>query len=142
MIICEILIKNLIFGRKIVSMAEHNDLGRKAEDIAENFLKEKEYQILCRNYRYQKAEIDIIAKFENQIIIVEVKARSNNIFIEPQEAVDKRKIRLLTLAASQFMEENNIDLEIRFDIIAILFIKVNRLDIMHIESAFECIGGL
>ena len=40
------------------------------------------------------------------------------------------------------MEENNIDLEIRFDIIAILFIKVNRLDIMHIESAFECIGGL
>ena len=53
-------------------MAEHNDLGRKAEDIAENFLKEKGYQVISRNYRYQKAEIDIIAKFENQIIIVEV----------------------------------------------------------------------
>ena len=142
MIICEILRKTLIFGRKIVSMAEHNDLGRKAEDIAENFLKEKEYQILCRNYRYQKAEIDIIAKFENQIIIVEVKARSNNIFIEPQEAVDKRKIRFLTLAASQFMEENNIDSEIRFDIIVILFIKEKSLQIQHIENAFECIGGM
>lgn len=95
-----------------------------------------------RNYRYQKAEIDIIAKFKNQIVIVEVKARSTDVFIEPHEAVNKKKIKLITSAANQFLEENNIDLETRFDIISILSTPNKPLQIEHIEDAFESIGGI
>lgn len=123
-------------------MAKHNDFGKEAENKAAEFLEQKGYQILSKNYRYQKAEIDIIAKFENQIIIVEVKARSNDAFIEPYEAVNKNKIRLFTFAASQFLEENNIDLETRFDIVSILVVPHQELQIQHMEGAFESIEGI
>ena len=74
-------------------MADHNDFGKLAEELAESFLVEKNYKILAKNYRYLKAEIDIIAQFENQIVIVEVKARATDAFMLPQEAINKKKIR-------------------------------------------------
>lgn len=123
-------------------MAEHNDFGKEAEDLAVSFLEERNYKILLRNYRYLKAEIDIIAEYENQIIIVEVKARSSDIFIEPQEAVNKNKIKLLTLATNHFLEENDIDLEVRFDIISIVSLPNQEVKINHIQDAFESIGGI
>lgn len=123
-------------------MAEHNDFGKEAEDLAVSFLEERNYKILLRNYRYLKAEIDIIAEYNNQIIIVEVKARSSDIFIEPQEAVNKNKIKLLTLATNHFLEENDIDLEVRFDIISIVSAPNQEVKINHIQDAFESIGGI
>lgn len=122
-------------------MAEHNDFGKEAENLSVAFLEKKGYKILLRNYRYLKAEIDIIAQFENQIIIVEVKARSSD-FVEPQEAVNKKKIKLLTTAANYFLEENNIDLEVRFDIVSVISIPNQEIQIQHIEDAFESIGGI
>ncbi len=101
-------------------MADHNEFGKLAEELAENFLKEKGWSILAKNYIYDKAEIDIIAQDENQIVIVEVKARATDAFILPQEAVNKKKIRLMVKAANHYIEENNIDLEARFDIISVL----------------------
>lgn len=123
-------------------MAEHNDFGKEAEDLAVAFLEEKGYQILLRNYRYQKAEIDIIAQENQQIVIVEVKARSTDVFLEPQEAVNKKKIRLLVMAAHQFLEENDIELEVRFDIISIVQEPNQLPKIQHIKDAFESIGGI
>ena len=76
-------------------MADHNEFGKIAEDLAVDFLVKAEYKILARNFRYLKAEIDIIAEKENQIIIIEVKARNTDAFLEPQEAVNKKKIKLL-----------------------------------------------
>ena len=75
-------------------MADHNDFGKIAEDLAVDFLVQNEYKILARNFRYLKAEVDIIAEFENQIVIVEVKARKTDAFLEPQEAVKKKKVKL------------------------------------------------
>jgi putative endonuclease len=123
-------------------MATHNDFGKQAEDWAVAFLEEKGYKILLRNYRYQKAEIDIIAEFENQIIIVEVKARETDAFAEPQDAVNRKKIQMLTLGANHFLEENDIDLEVRFDIISIISDRNSAPKIQHIEDAFEVIGGI
>ena len=60
-------------------MAEHNDFGKQAEDFSVTFLQEKGYEIIARNFFYQKGEIDIIALFNNQIIVVEVKARNSTI---------------------------------------------------------------
>ncbi|MCZ2085324.1 MAG: YraN family protein [Flavobacteriales bacterium] len=118
-------------------MAEHNDLGNLAEELAANFLEEKGYKILVKNFRYQKGEIDIIAEFNNQIIIVEVKARGSDIFMEPQEAVTKKKIKSLVMVADFFMKDRNLNQEVRFDIIAVLPDAKGRLQITHLEDAFQ-----
>ena len=118
-------------------MAEHNDFGNLAENLAVEFLAAKNYKILARNFRYQRAEIDIIAELENIIIIVEVKARSYDTLIEPQEAVTKKKIISIVLCADYFLSENKIDKEVRFDIITVLPDSNGKLEITHIENAFE-----
>lgn len=118
-------------------MAEHNDFGNLAEQLAADFLEKKGYKILVKNFRYQKAEIDIIASFENLIIIVEVKARGSDIFMEPQEAVTKKKIKSLVMAADFFMKDRNLDQEVRFDIIGVLPDERKKLQITHLEDAFQ-----
>lgn len=118
-------------------MADHNELGKEAEDLAAEFLLKNGYKILVRNFRYQKAEIDIIAEKDNLIIVAEVKARSTDFFILPQEAVTKGKIKLIVMAANHFMEEFNKDQEVRFDIISVLPDSTGKFNIEHIEDAFE-----
>ncbi len=118
-------------------MAGHNDLGNLAEELAATFLEKKGYKILVKNFRYQRGEIDIIAEFNNQIIIVEVKARGSDIFMEPQEAVTKTKIKSLVMVADFFMKDRNLNQEVRFDIIAVLPDDKRRLQITHLEDAFQ-----
>ena len=118
-------------------MAEHNDFGNLAEQMAADFLERKGYKILDKNFRYQKAEIDIIASFNKMIIIVEVKARGSDIFMEPQEAVTKKKIKSLVMVADFFMKDKDLDQEVRFDIIAVLPDAKGRLQITHLEDAFQ-----
>ncbi|MXS72063.1 YraN family protein [Chryseobacterium binzhouense] len=118
-------------------MADHNELGKKAEDLAAEYLVKNGYKILVRNFRFQKSEIDIIAEKDHLIVVVEVKARSTDIFILPQEAVTKAKIKSIVLAANHFMEEFNKNQEVRFDIISVLPDKTGKLEIEHIEDAFE-----
>ncbi len=118
-------------------MADHNEFGKLAEKLAKVELEEKGYEIIFTNYRFQKAEIDIIAKFEGKIIIVEVKARANNYFLEPHEAVNKRKIKLIVTAADEFLKEQNRMEEVRFDIISVLQQENGKFEITHIENAFE-----
>lgn len=123
-------------------MASHNDFGHQAEDLAVDFLINKGYRILARNFRYQKAEIDIIAEFQNKIIIVEVKARSTDIFNLPQEAVNKKKIKLLVMATDYYLEENKINKEVQFDIISVLMDANKHLVITHIGNAFESFDSM
>jgi len=118
-------------------MAQHNDLGKKAEDLAAEFLLKKGYKILARNFRYQKAEIDIITEKDSLIVIIEVKARSTDAFNLPQEAVNKKKIKLLVSAADHYLEEFNKNHEVRFDIISVLPDEKGNLVIEHIINAFE-----
>jgi putative endonuclease len=118
-------------------MATHNDFGKKAEDLAVEYLLKKKYKILVKNFRFQKAEIDIIAEKDNLIIITEVKARSTDAFMLPQEAVNKRKIKLIVSAANHYLEEFNKTQEVRFDIISILPDEKGNLIIEHIVDAFE-----
>jgi len=118
-------------------MAEHNDFGNLAEELAANFLVEKGYKILQKNFRFQHAEIDIIAAFKNEIIIVEVKARGTDIFMAPEEAVTKTKKKLLVLAADHYLKQNNISQEVRFDIITVLPDDTGKLKITHLEDAFQ-----
>ena len=116
-------------------MAEHNDVGNKGEEIAQKFIQKKGYKIRAVNWRHQKAELDIIAEFENQLVVIEVKTRSSEVFENPKEAVTLNKQRHLVRAADAYVQENKIDNECRFDIISVL-IQGDRIEIEHIEDAF------
>ena len=120
-------------------MAQNNEFGKEAEFRAAKFLEKKNYEILKRNWRFLKAEIDIIAKdlTTNQIVIVEVKARKANPLVEPELAVTKAKRKLLVQAADHFIISNEINLETRFDIIGI-YKSDSEWIINHIENAFLC----
>jgi putative endonuclease len=122
---------------KSIHMAQHMLFGKEAENEAVRFLKEKGYEILHRNWRYLKAEIDIIALTpdKNQIAIVEVKARKKNPLVEPELAVNRKKKNMLISGADQFVISNDIELECRFDIISIEKSGKEWL-INHIENAF------
>ena len=118
-------------------MAEHNDFGNLAEDLAVEYLEKKNYRIIARNFRYQKAEIDIVAEFDDLIVVTEVKARSYNTLIEPQEAVTKKKIKSIVMCTDFFMQDRTIDKEVRFDIITVLPDEKGVLQLTHIEDAFQ-----
>jgi len=122
-------------------MATHNDFGKIAEDLAAEYLQKNGYRIVTKNFRFQKAEIDIIAEKENMIIIVEVKARSTDAFMLPQEAVTKTKIKSIVTAANHYLEEFNMNNEVRFDIISVLADEKKKLTIEHITDAFEALDA-
>jgi len=116
-------------------MAQHNQLGKKGEELAIDFLIQNTYIILEKNFRYLKAEIDIIAKKENTIVAVEVKTRTSNFFGNPQDFVNPKKIKRILSAMDYFVTKKDLDVEVRFDIIAIL-INSKETKIKHITDAF------
>mgnify|MGYP006192974199 CR=1 FL=1 len=116
-------------------MAQHNELGKLGEELAVDFLQQNGYEILETNWTFQKAEVDIIAQKENTLAIVEVKTRSTIDFGLPQDFVKPKKIQLLVKAVNEYVVQNELDMEVRFDIIAI-HIEGNQLNIEHLEDAF------
>ena len=116
-------------------MADHNDLGKLGEELAVQYLVDKGYEILERNWHNIHKEIDIIAKDGKFLVIVEVKTRQSDEYGEPDLAVTKRKQRMLIAAANAYITRKGLDTETRFDIISIFF-KDNEPVIEHIEDAF------
>ena len=116
-------------------MAEHNELGTKGENAAVEFLQQNGHQILLRNYKHGKSEIDIISKEEAVIVFTEEKTRSTDYFGYPEEAVDKKKRKKIRRAAEEYMYENKLDTDVRFDIISIANLN-GKLKIYHIKDAF------
>ncbi|WP_034062704.1 YraN family protein [Lacinutrix jangbogonensis] len=116
-------------------MAQHNELGKKGEQLAVDFLLHKGYSILERNYRFQKAEVDIIAQIKDTLAIVEVKTRSTADFGNPQDFLKPKQIQNIVKAVDEYVNANGLDVEVRFDIIAI--VKENKkFKIEHLEDAF------
>ena len=115
-------------------MATHNELGKKGEDLAAEFLQKNGYAILERNWRFKKAEVDIIRK-SDVLAVIEVKTRSTNHFGNPQDFVNQKKIKLLVEAINEYVITKDLDVEVRFDIIAILK-NQQKFEIDHIEDAF------
>ncbi len=116
-------------------MARHNELGKKGEQLAVDYLIKKGYTIVQRNYRFQKAEVDIIAKIKDTLAIVEVKTRSTADFGNPQDFVKPKQIQRLVKAVDEYVIVNKLDIEVRFDIIAIVR-QGKAFTIEHIENAF------
>lgn len=116
-------------------MAQHNQLGKKGEQLAVDYLLKKGYHIIECNYRFDKAEVDIIAQKGQTLAIVEVKTRSTSDFGDPQDFLKPKQIQRIVKAVDEYVLVNNLDVEIRFDIIAI--VKENKgFSIEHLENAF------
>lgn len=116
-------------------MAQHNELGKKGEQLAVDYLLQNGYAIMERNYRFQKAEVDIIAIKDDTLAIVEVKTRSTLDFGNPQDFVKPKQIQRLVKAVDEYVNVNNLDVEVRFDIIALVK-QDGGFKIEHLENAF------
>ena len=117
-------------------MAVHLDLGRYGEQLAKDFLIDAGYRILEQNWRYGRAELDLIASIDQKIIFVEVKTRRSADHGEPADFVNWKKEKQLEFASSAYIERRNHQGEIRFDIIAIIFENKDLYQINHIQDAF------
>ena len=116
-------------------MAQHNELGKKGEQLAVDYLLKNNYDIVERNYRFDKAEVDIIAKQKDILAIIEVKTRSTTDFGNPQDFVKPKQIQRLVKAVDEYVTVNDLDVEVRFDIIAIVE-QEKSYHIEHLENAF------
>ena len=111
--------------------------GNKGEDLAASILVKKGYQIVERNYRYGKGEIDLIAKDGDVLVFIEVKARKNLEYGPPELAVTKGKQRQIRKIAEAYLYEKEItDMDCRMDVIAVQFYQNQKPRINHIENAF------
>lgn len=117
-------------------MGQHNDLGKKGEEIALKFIEKKGCRVLEVNWRYRKSEIDIIAMDGEVLIFIEVKSRSSDYFGRPETFVDQRKQELIVDGAQAYMEEVGHEWEVRFDIISILFHNEVYQSVEHLKDAF------
>ena len=103
-------------------MAEHNDLGKLGEDEAALYYEDRGYEILERDWKVGKRDIDLIALTEDKdtLVFVEVKTRQNSDLQEPEEAVDVKKMRNLAIAANAYVKLHGLDMDVRFDIIWVI----------------------
>jgi len=117
-------------------MAEHNDSGKLAEELAAKWLVSKGYELLETNYRYKHAEIDVILKFKGLLIFVEVKFRSGTGYGFAEEFVDSAKRKLVIKAADNYIYEKDWHKDIRFDIVGVYKDKYGNVNFKHFEDAF------
>ena len=118
-------------------MAKHNHYGRWGEQLAADYLQRKGYSICHRNWKLGHRDLDIVAIDEKggTLVIVEVKTRSDDAFMQPEEAVDWRKMRNMIVAANAYVRRYAVDLPVRFDIVSIVG-HDDEAVINHIENAF------
>jgi len=118
-------------------MAQHNVTGAFGEQIATHYLEQMGYIVMARNYRFKKAEIDIIARKEKILLFVEVKTRRAQNYGYPEESVTSKKEALFLLAAEEYIFRINWLYDIRFDIISITMTSEKEYQLHHIEDAFH-----
>lgn len=117
-------------------MLSNTQIGKKGEDLAANFIINFGYEILFRNYRKGRFEIDIIAKHKNRLIFIEVKLRKSNRYGFPEEAVTQTKINQIKAAAESYIYDIDWKNDIRFDIISITAAKNSEPEVVHLIDAF------
>jgi len=115
------------------------NVGAWGEAVAQEYLRHKGYRILAANFRTRFGEIDIIARDAQYIVFVEVKTRRSCAFGLPREAVTWRKQQKILLAAQEWLQQNPLPLQPRFDVIEVYSTKkgVSPPSCHHIENAFE-----
>ncbi len=116
-------------------MAQHNDLGKEGEKMAQAYLLKQGYKILATNWQFGHAEIDVLALKNDVLAVIEVKTRTSAKYGQPETFVSDKKKKLLMRAVNHYVEKYDLSVEIRFDIISIIKNKYTE-SLTHIEDAF------
>ncbi len=116
-------------------MAEHLRTGAQGEQLACQYLERKGFNILHRNWRHGRDELDIVARDGRFLVIVEVKTRSTDRHGNPEDQVSPAKIRKLMRAVDGYLDAFRTDLELRFDVVSIT-LNARQPEILHITDAF------
>lgn len=116
-------------------MADQNRIGKEGEEEARDYLIKQGYVIFHTNWHWHHYELDIVATIDDELVVVEVKTRSEDYLLSPEEAVDKGKIKRTVAAADVYARFFRLNMPIRFDIITLIK-KEDGYDIDHIEDAF------
>ncbi|MDX1666157.1 MAG: YraN family protein [Saprospiraceae bacterium] len=119
-----------------IEVARHNEIGKRGEDLAGAFLQRAGYELLARNWRYRRAELDLVVRKDDILIFVEVKTRNSDLYGSPEIFVTSRKEDLMLAAAKAYMEEVGHEWEIRFDIITVILRSERDYEIRHFKDAF------
>jgi|SRR6266487_2974509 putative endonuclease len=117
-------------------MALHNQLGKEAEQMAVNYLIENGYEILHCNWRYSHYEIDIIARKNELLRVIEVKSLKTSALRYPEESVTKKKFKHLLKAADEFLFQNQQYRRVQFDILSIVLAPEKEPEFFLIEDVF------
>ena len=115
-------------------MAKHLEIGLAGERLACDFLLEQGYILLERNYRYKRAELDLIVKKGELVVFVEVKTRNRIDYGRPEDFVSYKKIDLVQSAAEAYLIDEDWHGPIRFDIISVILSKPPKIE--HFVDAF------
>lgn len=116
-------------------MADHNELGKKGEELAAEFLIHHGFKIRDRNWKYVSEELDIVAEKEGKLVVVEVKARSQALPENPYSLVPLKKQKFLIRATDAYIKAKRLSMEGRFDLLFVIF-NADAYQITHIEDAF------
>lgn len=116
-------------------MSDKIKKGKEGEDLAANFLTDKGFEIVERNYRHKRLEIDLIIKKNGWLVFVEVKLRTSDAYGYPEDFVDYKKAKNIIDGAEQYTYDKNWQGNVRYDIISIRQLN-GKQEILHIEDAF------
>ena len=115
-------------------MAAHNELGKWGEELAAEYLQEKGYVILERDWKSGHHDLDIVAKDGDTLVVAEVKTRRNRLFGDPEEAIGYKKRMSLQSAINHYVKSHHINGELRFDVISIVGNIGSKPEIDHIKE--------
>lgn len=116
--------------------ARHLRTGEAGEEQACRFMEEQGYLILQRNWRFGRAEVDLICGKERELVFIEVKTRSTDHYGDPELFVGPAKQKKMKEAATAFTNGLKEEFTIRFDIIAIIQ-QGEHSGLLHLENAFQ-----
>jgi putative endonuclease len=109
--------------------------GIRGENLTADFLLNQGYELLDKNYRFKKYEIDLVLRDQSTLVFVEVKFRSTDMFCEPWKSVTRKKQQQIIQVANHYVQTKELDYEVRFDVVGIVASE-NGLQIDHIQDAF------
>ena len=112
-------------------MTDRIQKGKEGEDVAEQFLIDKGFEIVERNYRFKRSEIDLIVRRKDWLVFVEVRMRSSSAFGFPEQTIGPNKRKKIMEGAAQYLEETKWQGNVRYDVVAI-----RKNEVAHFEDAF------
>lgn len=111
------------------------EFGKIGEEMAADYLVSNGYDLIDKNWYFNKKELDLICEINEYLVFVEVKSRQDTTLEDPTRAITKGKKRFLLEAANAYIIENDIDKEVRFDVITILLDEKGAPTLKHYENA-------